>query len=549
MKSFFSFRKIDKWQLVFLLLFFSFSLILMWKTFFLNKQKDMQIATKAWSDFAATIPLIRSFSLGNNFPPEYPLFPGPPIRYHFVFFLLVAFLEKIGVRLDVALNTLSALSFFTLLLSIYFIGKVVFKNKAIGVLSVILFTFNSSLGFFEFFKKHPISLETPLYIIKNNQFSSFGPYDGKIVSAFWSLNIFTNQRHLALAYSLFLLTLLYIYQKSNNPKKFSYFKAIFISLIIGVFPFIHLAVFGMIILSLLIFLLIYKKIRLKIFIILLISLTLALPQILYMGPSEVKVNFLRPGYLIEELNIINFLKYWFLNLGLTTIIAPLGVFLANKKQRTLFLPFLALFVVGNVFQFSPEIAANHKFFNLFVIGANFFTSLTLLYFFKKSLQFKIFSTVLLFFLTLTGVIDFFPILNDSYMIVKDIPNNKAATFINQSTPKNSVFLNSSFLYHPASIAGRKIFMGWPYFPWSVGYDTNKRGVEFNLMYTSYDKELVCSLLRKNNIDYITTENTEFNRDLPKINTSFFQNNFKMIYKDNESNIEIFEIYSSCGKAE
>jgi hypothetical protein len=37
------------------------------------------------SDFAATIPLIRSFSMGDNWPPEYPIFPGSPIRYHYLF--------------------------------------------------------------------------------------------------------------------------------------------------------------------------------------------------------------------------------------------------------------------------------------------------------------------------------------------------------------------------------------------------------------------------------------------------------------------------------
>ena len=73
-------------QLVFFIFLLGFAWALMWKTFRVNQAGNLEIATKVWSDFAATIPLIRSFSLGDNFPPQYPLFAGPPIRYHFLFF-------------------------------------------------------------------------------------------------------------------------------------------------------------------------------------------------------------------------------------------------------------------------------------------------------------------------------------------------------------------------------------------------------------------------------------------------------------------------------
>jgi len=101
-----------------------FSFFLMFKTFQITPDGNLKLALKLWSDFAATIPLIRSFSLGDNFPPQYPIFAGPPIRYHFLFYLVVGFLEKIGVRLDWALNIPSAISFFALILIIYF-----FTNK------------------------------------------------------------------------------------------------------------------------------------------------------------------------------------------------------------------------------------------------------------------------------------------------------------------------------------------------------------------------------------------------------------------------------------
>src|SRR3989304_6961080 len=68
------------------LLLFLFSFYLMFYTFGYDaKRSTMLIAPKLWSDFGAHIPLIRSFSMGDNWPPASPLYPGEPIRYHFGF--------------------------------------------------------------------------------------------------------------------------------------------------------------------------------------------------------------------------------------------------------------------------------------------------------------------------------------------------------------------------------------------------------------------------------------------------------------------------------
>jgi hypothetical protein len=115
----------------------------------------------------------------------------------------------------------------------------------------------------------------------------------------------------------------------------------------------------------------------------------------------------------------------------------------------------------------------------------------------------------------------------------------------ENTPKDAVFLNSGFLYHPASVAGRKIFLGWPYFSWSAGYDTDKRGKLFHQIYTENDRETFCSLLKDNNIEYFTVEETIDNPDLPTINVGFFLDNFESAYSEQKNNFYIFETITNC----
>src|SRR3989344_1328537 len=194
---------LKNYKIELLILFISllFSTWLMFATFSYDNG-DMKIATKAWSDFANHIPLIRSFSYGDNFPPQFPLFSGPPIKYHFIFYTFAALLEKLGLTIDYALNIPSILGFSFLILMIYLLAKEIFKSVGVGILSILLFLFHGSLDFINFLSKYPLSQKTLSQIIHNTRFISFGPYDGNIISAFWNLNIYTNQRHLGLSYGL-----------------------------------------------------------------------------------------------------------------------------------------------------------------------------------------------------------------------------------------------------------------------------------------------------------------------------------------------------------
>jgi len=188
----------------FYLLLFCFSYWLMFETFAFNEKGEILINAKVWSDFGATLPLIRSFSLGQNWPPEYPIFPGSAIQYHFVFHWLVAQLENVGFRIDWALNIPSILGFFLILLMTFKIASYLTNDKRVGLLSVVFFLLNGSLGFIQYFNKFGWTLASIVRIGSHREFSGMGPWDGGEVIGFWHLNVFINQRHLCFALGLFM---------------------------------------------------------------------------------------------------------------------------------------------------------------------------------------------------------------------------------------------------------------------------------------------------------------------------------------------------------
>ena len=529
-------RVIKYWVETFLLsCCFLFSSWLFWNTFSVS-DGNIVMGSKIWSDFGSHIPLIRSFSLGSNFPEvEFPLFPGEPIRYHFLFYLLVGWLEKLGIRIDLALNILSSLGFTTLLVFIYLLAKDLFNNRAVAAISVLLFLFNSSLSFLEYFNKSGTLLGIPNVV----DFPSFGPYrEGEIVSAFWNLNIFTNQRHFAPAIAILLALVYWILRKNNNKSTVT---IILWGLGVGILPYFHSSIFVTTYLVLGVMFLLFKEYRKTLFIVLCIGFVLALPRTLFLGQGASYSPQLKFGYLAAESGY-NFLEYWFYNLGLSLILIPIGFIIAPSKAKKVLLAFFGLFVIGNSIQFTQEMAGNHKFFNIFLIVGNMFTAYALFKIWSKSFLGKVIIPTLVLLLTFSGIIDLFAIKNDPRFILVDVKNNPDANWIATNTPKESTFLNTSYLFHPASLAGRKLYLGWPYFAMSLGHDTLGRYENQKEILASYGKSHICSFLTKNNIGFVAL-------DEPKeeiiYDIEYWEDNFVKQYENPVTNMKIFSVKDSC----
>jgi hypothetical protein len=478
----------------------------------------MVIAGKVNSDFISHIALIRSFSLGDNFQrilelklPEYPLFPGEPIRYHFVFYMLVGLLERIGVRIDWALNIPSILGFFLLLSTIFLLSKRLFNNYIISCLSVLFFFFNGSLSFIRFFKLNPISASSVNDIIRNSIFPSFAPWGPGEISAFWNLNIYTNQRHLGLAFGIILLFIIALLKLERCSWAKQKPWAVVWGLVIAVFPYFHqpsLIIFAILMLCYWLF---FPSLRKLLFSTGIISLTLILPQIFGIRHGPSLINW-APGYLIPRglLNPAHFTMYWWENLGYHSILIPLGFLLSSVRVKKIIFPIFLLFTVPNLVTFSPEAAANHKFFNFYLILGSMLTAYLIVFFYKNIIKVKnigirvvggLCLIILTFSLMFSGIIDFFAVRNDGTSIWPDIKSQPLAHWFYLNTDPSSVVLTADYI-SPVSLSGRKIFIGWPYFSWSAGYDTNER---INLKHKIFMSESVteqCGLLRNNNLSYI-----------------------------------------------
>ncbi len=497
-----------------------------------TSRKLILVAGKDWSDFGWQMPLIRSFSKGTNWPPQNPLFPGEKIRYHFGFYALAGLMEKLGVRIDQAVNIPSIIGFWGMLIMVLVLGKRFFDSWTVGITACVLLLFNGSMAFVKYFQMHGISIGAVKQIVSNSAYPTFGPWDGQDIVAVWNLNIFSNQRHLAPAIALALLVIYLINFKKISP--------LLLGSIAGILLFINEAIFAGLAFFLLWHFILTPRSRIYLIKAAYFGLPWAMASLLLINLSG-GIKF-KPGFLLAgPLGWAAFVRFWWDNLGMHLFLIPLGVLLSPVRTKKLIIPILTVFAVPNIWQLSTDMFNNHKLFNLMLAVGVLFTALVLVRLAKTKLGLLV--VPLFLFLTFSGVIDFFAFKNDNYFTLADLPQNPDIEFVYRNIPASSVVLNSTWFYHPASLAGRPIYNGYTYFTWSHGHDSYGREAILKRIYESSTKIEACRLLLANNISFVELNDHPESYFHPNI--LLWRNEFHPVYNNPGTGVTFYDVKISC----
>ncbi len=496
-------KKIFSFERSLLGLIIIFSWWLMSSTFG-YKDGHLIVASRAWSDFSAHIPLIRSFSVGDNSELAYPQFANDKMHYHYLFYYFVAILEKIGLNIGWALNLLSVFGLSLMLWLVYKIGRLVSGRKLAGVLAVILVMFNSSLTYVDYLNEHWAwpGLVTDLFSLK--EFVNFGPWNGDKISAFWHWNIWTNQRHLPFSFALMLVVMWPLLKAVFSKGKEKLNLKVWLWLIWGIMislPFFNQAAYVMTVIFIVMWFLLNKKIWADYAYLYFFALLYSIPSfVFYWGDSEIAVEF---GYLAKQENFLSILGYWLWNIGVYCLLWPVLLKSAKPALKKLGIIAVVYFVLANTFRLSADMINNHKLINMFIVFTVWLTADWWLRVWAQRKKLRPLLVVLLLSLTLSGVIDAFPIINDYQGRIPDYQQRPLGQWVVANTEPDSIFLTTEFFYHPVNLAGRKTYLDYGYFAWSLGYPSRQRRKLLSKIFASeISQQSWCGLMNQEGIDYL-----------------------------------------------
>ena len=562
--------------------------VLMWTTFFVSSNQ-LYIGVSVFSDFSPHIGMIRSFSYGNNFPTTYPHYAGQDIRYHFMFQFLAGNLEYLGLRIDYAFNLPSMISFMTAFMLLYLLAVKITGKLGAGVLACLFFAFRSSKTLFTYLAELPKGTNIWKALAENTDFLSSTPNEEW---GLWNLNVYCNQRHLAFGLTaMFLLLILYLphlYEMFEELKKYKltqsdheikvsshknkeyshknkesshrqgkiiaagirvifftrdgwvgkdYRTAAAAGILLGGLSFFHgAAVIG--ILTILFVMAVLSKRRLEYLVTAVIALCLSMLQThFFIHGSVVSTKFLF-GFIAENKTLFGAMSYLDSLLGLLPWVLLVAFCLERGVGKYLILAFSAPLIFAFTISLTVDVTVNHKYIMMSCILLGIFAAGVVSKLWeRKDFWSGVVAILLVGMLTATGIYDFTTVLKKNTpnsAIVLDLKNPLTA-WVNENSTSQDIFLTSNYTINQVVLGGAMLYEGWPYYPWSAGYDTNYRTAQVKRMYEAATPSELKKLAEKENIRFIIVDS---------------ENRESTDYALNEENIrETYECVYSIGEGD
>jgi len=108
-----------------------------------------------------------------------------------------------------------------------------------------------------------------------------------------------------------------------------------------------------------------------------------------------------------------------------------------------------------------------------IIIANIYSAYCIVRLWNQTFVLKGIACIIIFFLIISGVIDFFVIKNDVLAKISDYRVDTFMSWIATNTKPDAVFITNGDIYDPVTISGRKTVTGREYFSYVYGIDSTK----------------------------------------------------------------------------
>ena len=551
--------------------------ILMWRTFFVSDGK-LHVGLTVFSDFSPHIGMIRSFSYGNNFPTSYSHYAGEDIRYHFMFQFMVGNLEFLGLRLDYAFNLPSIMCFVVVFMLLYVLALKLTGKQGAGIFACLFFAFRSSKTLYTFLtgiKPHEGIIKT---LKENTAFISDTPHEDW---GLWNLNVYCNQRHFALGLAvMFFILILYIghpfdmYQRLKTDSQagknkdrslltgwlWQGAKALFFSregwlaadlrtsiaagILLGSLGFFHGAALIGCILVLFVMAIISSR-RLEFLITALITMALSFAQTSFFIDGSA-VSF-QPffGFVAENKTLFGVLSYLERLLGVLPAVLLVAFCIENGVGRWMMLAFAAPLLFAFTVSLTVDVTVNHKYIMMSCILLSIYAAGLIMRLLKSGkYMVRALGVLLIFMLTATGVYDFCTVIKRNEpksAIILDL-DSPLTEWIKNNSDSKDIFLTHRYALNQVVLGGAMLYEGWPYFPWSAGYDTDRRERQVIAMYEAKSPEELDRLVKANNIRFIIVDYDNRSSDYYTVNEENIKNSYECVYTegDGEYKLSIYD---------
>ncbi|MBP3204838.1 MAG: hypothetical protein J6M66_05390 [Lachnospiraceae bacterium] len=477
-----------------------------------------------FSDYAPHTAMIRSFSHSANYPTQYPHFGGADVKYHFMFQFLVGNLEYLGLRIDMAYNLVSALSLWGFVVMLCQLAYRLSGSFAAVILAPVLLVFRSGTAFFRFVEEHLKAGDLLKTLADNTTFIGYTPNENW---GLWNYNVYLNQRHLGfglLIMSVVIWAFLDMFEESAgvDARGFAFIKnriiskeawkpirperALLFGMIIGLCSFWNGAcvIGGLLILC---GMAVFSNGKADYLILAAVAVFFSWIETHIFITGQAFSFGWYWGFLSENKTLPGVLWYLIQVTGLTFVGLIPALLLMKRKERLYTAAFLFPLIFAFCFSLTPDINVNHKYIMISMAFMSVIWSVILAKLFRYGAVTCISAGLVIALLTVTGLYDFVVIVkdNDAYHRLSVPLHSEITDWISDNLSEKELMLTPEYSMNEVTMSGVMMYMGWPYYAWSAGYDTYYRGGQASLIYTTDDPQILAETVKRENIKYILYE--------------------------------------------
>jgi DNA-binding beta-propeller fold protein YncE len=141
-----------------------------------------------------------------------------------------------------------------------------------------------------------------------------------------------------------------------------------------------------------------------------------------------------------------------------------------------------------------------------------------------------------------GGIDLVPIANDPLQR-RLLAGDRLFDWVRDETDPRSVFVSDIHIHHPILLAGRRIYLGWPAYPFSMGYDMATREASYRRLLSSKSPRDVVRELQAEGIDYVAYDDGVRDEDyVQDTNEALYREFFETVFTDEANDYRHLTIY-------
>ena len=550
-------RRLLKKECVLYGLLFLFLMYIMFYVFYI-RDGILYSGFTVYGDYAPHTAMMRSFSMGENFPTQYPHFGGEDVKYHFMFQFLVGNLEFLGLRLDIAYNLVSVFSLLGFLIFLCQMAMRITGSFAAGAWALVLFFFRSGITFFRFLWEHFQSGDLWKALSENTEFLGYTTNENW---GLWNFNVYLNQRHLAfgllIAGIVIWVFLDYLEEGAAYEEKgFAWIKgrlfakeawqcrnlekALLLGMILGLTSFWNgAAVIG----GLLILLgfAAFSDGKLDYGIMAAVTVFFSVLQSRIFVRGSVMSPAIQWGFLAEDKSLAGVIWYLIQISGFFVVGLAMLVFWLRRRERAMLVSFLFPLFFAFFMSLTPDINVNHKYIMISWAFLTVFWGGVLSKCWRGKCRKKLLAFILTVCLTATGLYDFVIILRNNgpgRRVAVNMESDLTA-WLSENLTSEDLILTPEYSMSEVTMSGVMMYCGWPYYAWSAGYNTNYRAGVATEMYTTGDQKRLKALVQQEGITYILyQEGMTFEEKNCREDT--IASAYPLVYQSEDGRIRIYE---------